>query len=112
LAITRDLCPDGSKTARSPRSRWQLGADREIRGPACRSQEGMGDSFTLERRTCSAPGCSGVLLFFVDAASVRPGERSRASCAKCGQQYVLRPDGTVEVPATTTGDADLGETGS
>jgi hypothetical protein len=72
----------------------------------------MGDSFTLERRACSAPDCSGVLLFFVDAASVRRAERSRTSCEKCGRQYILRPDGNVEVVATTTGDADLGETSS
>ncbi len=73
----------------------------------------MGDSFTLERRACSAHDCPGHLLFFIDAASVRRlGERSRASCDKCGRQYVLRPDGKVEVVATTTGDVDLGETGS
>jgi hypothetical protein len=57
----------------------------------------MGDSFTLERRACVAPGCNGYLLFFVDATSVRAGERARAQCERCGRLHILRPDGSAEV---------------
>ena len=59
----------------------------------------VGDSYTLERHPCVVPGCRGFLLFFVDAASVRPGERSRARCERCGRPHVLRPDGRTELAA-------------
>jgi hypothetical protein len=56
----------------------------------------MGDSFTALPRVCAGEGCVQIVVFFIDAQSVRSrhGERSRTHCRWCGNVNVLLDDGT------------------
>jgi hypothetical protein len=64
----------------------------------CVSKETMGDSFSIERRTCETPGCGTKLLFFVDAQSVAvPGQRAMATCPHCRQATVIGAEAAEQV---------------